>query len=51
MILELDTKAMSFVDDNYSQDFVVRGNYYTATEFRQVAKNDLNRLFKKHGRI
>ncbi len=25
--------------------------YYTASEFRQIAKADLNRLFKKHDRI
>ena len=24
---------------------------YSATEFRQVAKNDLNNIFKKYGRI
>jgi len=25
--------------------------FYSATEFRQVAKNDLNKIFQKYGRI
>jgi hypothetical protein len=30
---------------------IVTGRNHIISEFRQIAKADLNRLFKKHGRI
>jgi len=56
MIQQIQTKDSYVLNDKPLQSTVIRDNqweksYYTATEFRKVAKADLNRLLKKHGRI
>lgn len=55
MIQQMQMKNSYLPNDNPLQSSDIRDkrrkSYYTATEFREVTKTDLTRLFKKHGRI